>query len=303
MKKVYFLLAAVVIAFAACNENSPSSGKKGSDEKAVINENYVAKPFTVNAQGGKIVFSQGNLKYNLVTKNWTFAERQYDVVGSGNIIAWKPEAIGSQGETIDLFSWGTGDNPLKLSFDNSDYLMFKDWGENKILNGGNEAKVWRSLTQDEFEYILFGRTGYAELFGLGNIDGFNGLILLPDNWVKPEGLEFKHDFYDDGGYFPSRPINSYTEETWKLMEASGAVFFPAAGTRTATTSYSQNVWNFGSLGTDARFWVSTGAFPYGSAFSVSESFDDINGGRHYWVRPDGNNRKNGYCVRLVKDAE
>ena len=56
----------------------------------------------------------------------------------------------------------------------------------------------------------------------------NGLILLPDNWdpkIMPVGTTFKSDdekcvYYTD---------NVLTEDEWKIFEAEGAIFLPAAG--------------------------------------------------------------------------
>lgn len=306
MKKVYFLLAAVVIAFAACNENSPSSGKKGSDVKAVVNENYVAKPFTVNAQGGKIVFSQGNLQYNLSGKAFVFAAHQYDIVGNAN-----KALIDASVETdwIDFFGYGTGDAPTKISNENSDYAMFNDWGENKILNGGNAANVWRTINRDEFYYILCSRTNCEKLRGFGNIQSFGGMILLPDNWVKPDGVDFLYDGCLNDQEQPQNTnfnTNSYTKESWKLMEAAGAVFFPAAGHISWELLGLQHFY-LGQVGENAAYWTST---PEGGTSAYRVAIDDYMGQGYYQNWPTRNlpyggykERRNHFCVRLVKDAE
>ena len=309
MKKVYFLLAAVVIAFAACNENSPSSSKKGSDVKAVVNENYVAKPFTVNAQGRKIVFSQGNLQYNLSGKAFVFAAHQYDIVGNAN-----KALIDASVETdwIDFFGYGTGDAPTKISNENSDYAMFNDWGENKILNGGNAANVWRTINRDEFHYILCSRANCEKLRGFGNIQSFGGMILLPDNWVKPDGVDFLYDGYlNDQGQpqYTNFNTNSYTKESWKLMEAAGAVFFPAAG-HISWEHLGYQHFYLGQVGENAAYWTST---PEGGTSAYRVAIDDYIYKDNYnyqdwstlsylsYIRYD--ERRYHFCVRLVKDAE
>ena len=295
MKKVYFLLAAVVIAFAACNENSPSSSKKGSDVKAVVNENYVAKPFTVNAQGKKIVFSQGNLQYNLSGKAFVFAAHQYDIVGNDN-----KALIDASVETdwIDFFGYGTGDAPTKIS------------RENKILNGGNAANVWRTINRDEFHYILCSRANCEKLRGFGNIQSFGGMILLPDNWVKPDGVDFLYDGYLNDQEQPQNTnfnTNSYTKESWKLMEAAGAVFFPAAGHISWQHLGLQHFY-LAQVGENAAYWTST---PEGGTSAYRVAIDDYMGKDYYYdwsylsylssKRYD--ERRYHFCVRLVKDAE
>ena len=89
--------------------------------------------FTINASGEKVVFSQGNLQY---VGTWQFAEHQWDCFSTSQY-----------NDHRDLFGWGTGDAPNKVSTNNGDYGTFTDWGTNAITNGGNKANVWRTLTK------------------------------------------------------------------------------------------------------------------------------------------------------------
>lgn len=58
---------------------------------------------------------------------------------------------------IDLFGWGTGNNPTQSSANIGDYSDFADWGlVNAIRNGGNETGLWRTLTKDEWAYLFYG---------------------------------------------------------------------------------------------------------------------------------------------------
>ncbi len=95
--------------------------------------------FSVSATT-QVQFSQGNLQY---VGTWQFAENQWDIFGA------------SQSDNHrDLFGWGTGDAPNKVSTDYNDYAAFTDWGVNAISNGGNEANAWRTLTKDEWVYLF-----------------------------------------------------------------------------------------------------------------------------------------------------
>ena len=184
--------------------------------------------FSVSASQ-KVRFSQGNLQY---VGTWQFAEHQWDCFGS------------SQSDNHrDLFGWGTGDAPNKVSTDNKDYSTFIDWGTNAITNGGYKANAWRTLTKDEWVYLFYTRTNAAKLFGLGSVNGVNGTILLPDDWTLPAGASFTasttQGLADDGGYYSNPDSdnfshNTYTTAQWAVMEANGAVFFPAAGSRNGT---------------------------------------------------------------------
>ena len=184
--------------------------------------------FSVSASQ-KVHFSQGNLQY---VGKWQFADHQWECFGS------------SQSDNHrDLFGWGTGAAPNKVSTDNNDYSTFVDWGTNAITNGGNKANVWRTLTKDEWVYLFYTRTHAATLFGLGSVNGVNGTILLPDDWTLPTGASFTasttQGLADDGGHYYNQKSdnfshNTYTTAQWAVMEANGAVFLPAAGSRNGT---------------------------------------------------------------------
>ena len=42
---------------------------------------------------------------------------------------------------IDLFGWGTGNNPTNYSENNNDYTSYYEWGDNQISNGGNSVRL------------------------------------------------------------------------------------------------------------------------------------------------------------------
>lgn len=208
--------------------------------------------FSVSASK-QVQFSQGNLQYQASTQTWRFAEKQYDLIGSDNV-----NISASYSGWIDLFGWGTGNYPTNSSTSNSDYSTFVDWGVNVISNGGNEANLWRTLTKGEWVYLFYTRTNAANLFGLGSVNGVNGTIILPDNWTTPQGASFTpsttQGLADQGSYYYNSngdnfTHNTYTVEQWSVMEQSGAVFLPAAGSRLGT-----DVYNVGSYG---FYWSST----------------------------------------------
>lgn len=187
--------------------------------------------FTINAKGDQVYFSQGNLQYQASSNKWQFAAHQYDTIGAANA-----NISASNPGWIDLFGWGTGNNPTLASAEYSDYATFVDWGVNPIANGGNQANLWRTLTKDEWVYLFYGRANAAKLFGLGSVNGVNGTILLPDNWSGDKFTDTENGLADQGNYFYNEKDNNfsfhtYTAEQWSVMEAAGAVFLPAAGFR------------------------------------------------------------------------
>ena len=115
------------------------------------------------------------------------------------------------------------------------YVQFKEANESKLMQWSSlptteDAYGWRVLTSNEWSYLLVngggvGRENGDDLNALGRVNGQNGLVILPDGWVQPEGVP------------PFVPVskgfaygnNVYTSEQWAIMASSGAAFLPCAG--------------------------------------------------------------------------
>ena len=241
----------------------------------------------------QVRFSPGNLQYQASTDTWRFALNQYDVVGANNA-----NISASNEDWIDLFGWATsgyaGSEPYLTSTDASLYGIDEsidstnyDWGiYNAISNGGNSAGMWRLLSSDEWGYLLYERTGASDLLGVGCVAGVNGLILLSDDFVLPDSIEFRHAVASDSGEDLYRIVNDYTAVEWARMEAAGAVFFPAAGARIGKKVMYTAIAGY--------YWSST-PFEYDTVNIYCMGFDSS---RAVW---EGlSNRTNGRSVRLVK---
>ena len=193
--------------------------------------------FTINASGDQVRFSKGNLQYYCSTSapEWRFADHQYDYVAfDGTAYAE------NSGKWIDLFAYGTSGynngqtcyQPYSISGDASHYYQNAltgnaDWGYNKISNGGNSNGIWRTLTSTEWRYLFQVRTDADNKYGHGSVNGIHGMIILPDEWTLPAGLTFTPG--------NSAWSNTYTIAEWAQMEAAGAVFLPASGSRSGDT--------------------------------------------------------------------
>ena len=237
---------------------------------------YKAKAFSVSATK-QVYFSSGNLQYHCKNKEWCFAPLQYNYRGHAN------ENISeTYNNYIDLFGWGTGSNPTLASYDLDDYVQCVDWGTN--INDGN---TWRTLSYDEWNYILFDRENASDKLGVAGIadGGVQGLVLLPDEWTLPEGLTFNSGFTRNPN-FPYKFVNDYSYTDWQKMEQYGAVFLPAAGYR----GYGATAWNYSSEG---NYWSSTTSKDKSSAYSINFISHEIS-----W-------NSDKYCcgnsVRLVHD--
>jgi hypothetical protein len=146
--------------------------------------------------------------------------------------------------------------------------------------------MWRLLSKDEWGYLLYERAGASDLLGVGCVAGVNGLILLSDDFVLPDSIEFRHAVASDSGEDLYRIVNDYTAVEWTRMEAAGAVFFPAAGARIGKKVMYTAIAGY--------YWSST-PFEYDTVNIYCMGFDSS---RVVW---EGlSNRINGRSVRLVK---
>ena len=181
-------------------------------DKPSNNSNFSSRSFSVDENGKKVVFSPGNLQYHPKNHLWRFAEKQIDYIGDANL-----NLSPSYDGWVDLFAWGTGANPTYGS--NSTFI---DWGGNKI--GDDPASKWRTLNVSEWQYLLYERKNASFLLGVAQVDGVNGLILLPDDWECPKDIIFRSGFHSDFAEF-----QTFTLAQWSKIERVGAVFLPAAG--------------------------------------------------------------------------
>ena len=178
------------------------------------------------AKDKQVSFSQGNLQYVQNQNVWKFADQQYEMIGARNV------KDGQLANKIDLFGWSANNTTapfgVSTSTNNADYSGdFVDWGTNVI--NYESPNTWRTLSIDEWEYLINERDKALELYGVANVAGVNGLIILPDNWVLPEGLTFQSGFANGDGDMYFRQHQIFTEEEWLLLETAGAIFLPAAG--------------------------------------------------------------------------
>lgn len=237
--------------------------------------------FSVSADK-QVTFSKGNLQYTQSTNTWSFAENQWDYLGEANI-AIDADVLADK---VDLFGWSTGATNFGVStstdWDN-DYLgSFVDWGTNKI---GNDApNTWRTLSYDEWNYLLNTRTNASDLRGVAQVNGVNGFILLPDNWTCPSGVSFKSGFHSEMGVDYYADYQTFTAEQWSKLESAGAVFLPAAGCRDGANVY--------YVRNDGIYWSAT----EDSSLSAYYFWFHSGGANMY-----GDYRYYGQSVRLVKD--
>ena len=238
--------------------------------------------FSVSADK-QVTFSSGNLQYNPASNQWRFASNQTELIGGA---ANHQIAVDYDG-WLDLFGWSTGFTyfGVSTSTNSEDYGgAFVDWGMNVI--GVDTTNTWRTLSADEWRYVLGGRANASRLMGVGVVNGVNGLILLPDDWRCPAGVIFKSGFAEGNGAESFGKHQSFTQEHWLKLESLGAVFLPASGSRYGSDVY--YVQDYGG------YWSSTPCDSddawnvYIGAGEASMNYDS---------------RGYGLSVRLVKDLQ
>ena len=215
---------------------------KQTDTLAVTNApSYIINNVTSSCKGAfsvspnnMVYFSKGNLQYQASTNTWRFAENQWDYIGDateGNVYV---DGVKSNNNNIsstydgwiDLFGWGTGDNPTNTANKNTFYSSFTDWGNNSIINGDN--KQWRTLTQREWEYVFNKRATDSDIrYAKATVNGVQGIILFPDDW-NASYYKLNNTNSPDTSFI----YNRITKNDWLYtFEPNGAVFLPASGYR------------------------------------------------------------------------
>ena len=274
--------------------------------------------FSVSATK-KVCFSQGNLQYQGSTNSWRFATHQYNYIGNN---AGNTAPSESQTEWMDLFGWGTSgwDNgnrnayqPYSTSENVSDYGVKNpksadetltgeyangDWG---VYNSAQLGPGWRTMTRDEWRYLIYYRTTTGTVNGTSNAIYTNAKILTDGSGT--DGLTYNicgvilfPDEFDGSASYSGvtwGTINNVsdwgttcTTAGWEALEAAGCVFLPAAGSRSGTSVTSEGSWGV--------YWTSTA--------SAVEYVDDLYIGPSTFSAWGGNYRHLGRSVRLASDT-
>lgn len=296
MKRRFYLsfllllpLMVMALLFAGCKENAGNTDNP--------NSNYTAKAFSVSSSK-QVYFSPGNLQYTQSTDTWSFASAQYEVIGTDNVIGGSVSSDPTYGDgkegtaladKVDLFGWSISATNFGVSTSKDDYYYdyygpFVDWGTNKI---GNDApNTWRTLTYKEWGYLLNNRPNASSLKGIAQVNGVNGLILLPDSWTCPSGVTFKSGFHNNYGVDYYADHQTFTADQWSKLEAVGAVFLPAAGFRYGSSVYYVQYYGGYRSATESISYY---------AYSLNFYSDGADMG--------GSDRYDGLSVRLVKDLQ
>lgn len=185
LKSIKLLLTAVIV-LTGCDtdhdEMTPTPGQSCHE----ISSSFAGNGLFSVSESKQVRFALGNV----IAESYDFANHQYDY---GSYLGWDTTSSNTP----------TSDNTLPT---------FGSW--EKHIAGG-----WRTLSSDEWKYLLWKRKGYDRLRGAATVCGVHGMVILPDNW---QGDSISPTF--DGWN-----TNVYDDTSWTQLENAGAIFLPAAG--------------------------------------------------------------------------
>ena len=273
----------------------------------IIPEGAIGGKFTINSSGDQVYFSQGNLQATTTDLgenwSWAFATNQWDYVG--NAVA--NNSINGNGTvsangTVDLFGWvgassnwtGAAQYGISNSGNTGSYDGYGMWTEALKSDWGNTiGSGWRTLTSDEWDYLINSRSSGSTVNGTSdarythatiNTDGtgVNGLILFPDG-VNISGGEATSWGNVNGS---SNWGTKCTTAQWTALAAKGCVFLPAAGMRYGIS--------FSDVHIKGNYWSSSSSAPERANVLIFLASQ---------LRWEGYYRYYGSSVRLVRNVE
>lgn len=97
-----------------------------------------------------------------------------------------------------------------------------------------ERDQWQYLLNRTETKVINGVEKTIRLCGYGKVNGVNGIILLPDAWVRKGQYESLTPDFDDsfvwlGGIDATFNVNVFNGDSWTALKNMGVAFLPAAG--------------------------------------------------------------------------
>ena len=311
------------------NTDNPRSITVKSDETYIATfaaesgsgEEPIGEPIFSVSETQKVFFSPGNLQWSATNGGssstthavagggtaagtWRFAPNQWEISGADN-----KNISSTYNGWIDLFGWGTsgykqvpwytstkstayGDGEKDISGTNYDWGVY-----NAIINPKTRTTdapgTWRTLTVDEWRYLLETRTTASGIrYAKALVNYVRGLIIVPDNWSNAI-YTLDSTNISEATYLS----NTISTNDWvEKLENAGCVFLPAACFR-IESGYDSYLEDFGF------YWSSS----YGSDDSYSPDSEHAYAlffSSMSLLYADGlAGRATGQSVRLVRNSE
>lgn len=171
------------------------------------------------------------------TSGWNNGNRFYN--------PYNTEGNGTD-SVLNTYQNGYGYGPT----DGTDYTYsltgtyaYSDWGiYNAISNGGDLPGLWRTLSKDEWEYVIATRNASTvngvqnARYALVQIDRVYGMLLFPDTFVWPTAAGSAPTTINSCiSTYTWNDASNYTLEQFSALEQAGAVFLPKTGHRWETS--------------------------------------------------------------------
>ena len=195
-----------------------------------IDNHYVWEYHGFKVGDNKYVdIAPGNLQYK-DGSGFRFAPKEYEYYETFvNTDGW-----------VSLFNWaGWTGNPAHDPLSTRNWDQQWAWDNTDFYGDptGNDY-TWRTLTRDEFEYMLYStKSGGFTTITDGN-KSYIGLV------IRPHGLD-------------KEVQESYTAAQWAVEQAEGSIFLPAAGLCHHGDGTQIPFNDFEGVGQDFYYWTST----------------------------------------------
>lgn len=231
--------------------------------KSVADDGLLPGIFTIG--GKKVRFSKGNLQAVLVNgaiTEWQFAQNQWETAGDAWSLTNDTGTVGRflNSTTAPRNRWGTHTldfhtieagidgaymtiTPEAEQLSNEYYigsaLQLYDNPDFAATYGSGWDYLTLEMIRGEYDRTEHGSHGaYTDFYiaraAPARVEGVNGVVLFPDDYVQPAGIPLlKTDYvrYDSGGSGLAvalvDEVNLYDSAQWAQMESAGAVFIPA----------------------------------------------------------------------------
>ena len=259
----------------------------------------VAPGTTVKFAKGNLVYDQGRFKMHSTQYGKCFTSDgdissylkvsgTFDYFGwgtsgwnNGNLL-YMPYTFSEASNGDYSTEHGNGYGPTngknyKMNLNSYQYTN-SDWGVYQF--GMNAESGWRTLESYEWEWLL-GTYDYSTpgescrnesirfLNAIITVGGntYRGLIIFPDGFsgVSYTGNNYSWNNYSWGA---QTPLETVSETDWAAMEAAGAVFLPAVGSRSLGSEVSH-------IGTDAHYWSSSTNYNGKSEYAYNLIFNRL----------------------------
>ena len=191
------------------------------------------------------------------------------------------------------FDWGYGNYIREYTntvFDRNNHVV--ELGKRTMYHVG----IWRTLTADEWDYLLTKRfvagndspyTNVRLQYGPNDYDTVTGILIYPDDFSFSEAGVANMPF-------GARPVTVISAGTWETLEAAGVVFLPCQRAMYVNARNEKTVSEAG-MGLWTRYWTATA---YDAKKAYYQSFNAGDGGK---IAKANDSRYGFYQVRLVQD--